>query len=169
MQDRIKFRIWNKLANIMTYNFCFGNFGQEKEGMRKYDWCAVNYEPEFICFKESAFEHLEIMQCTGLRDKNGKLIFEGDIVKSSTTYWNGEVYSHNGLVCWDRTKWQIGVMKYERTKSRQNKRYDRALDFARFVSFQDNTPLKKFANVEVIGNIYENPELLEDGNANIQR
>lgn len=101
------------------------------------------------------------LQCTGLKDKTGKLIFEGDIVKSSTTYWNGEVYSHNGLVCWDRTKWQIGVMKYERTKSRQNKRYDRALDFARFVSFQDNTPLKKFANVEVIGNVYENPELLE--------
>ena len=104
----------------------------------------------------------KLIQCTGLRDKNDKLIFEGDIVKSSTTYWNGEVYSDNGLICWDRTKWQIGVMKYERPKSRQNKRYDRALDFARFVSFQDNTPLKKFANVEVIGNVYENPELIKE-------
>lgn len=155
MQDRFRLKFWDKTCKNIVYPSEDLIYKTENSRL---DISGMLSSERFIP-----------LQCTGLRDKNGKLIFEGDIVKSSTTYWNGEVYSDNGLICWDRTKWQIGVMKYERPKSRQNKRYDRALDFARFVSFQDNTPLKKFANVEVIGNVYENPELLEDGNANIQR
>jgi len=78
---------------------------------------------------------LILMQSTGLRDKNGKEIFEGDIVKmakdvySDPTYY--EVVRHRG-----------GAYRLE--------------------SNQHGCELwLRHTNCEVIGNIYENPELLE--------
>lgn len=140
MQDRFKFRVWNKLANIMTYNFCFGNFLQQVDGMHKYDWLGVNYEPEYICFKETALKNLELMQCTGLHDKNGKLIFEGDIVKSFHLSSSMQPNIFVGKVTFNQSQlyWHI-----------ENN--------GAFVSFLDTDDI-----CEVIGNIYENPELLED-------
>jgi len=81
-------------------------------------------------------DEIELMQSTGLYDKNGKEIFEGDIVKmakdvySDPTYY--EVIRHRG-----------GAYRLE--------------------SNQHGCELwLRHTNCEVIGNIYENPELLED-------
>ena len=70
MSDRFKFRVWNK----NTHSFTTG--GAIKFG----GLCFVDEED----FGIKLGEHQEcyiIEQCTGLKDKNGNLIYEGDIIK----------------------------------------------------------------------------------------
>ncbi|MDK7118197.1 YopX family protein [Streptococcus oralis] len=78
---------------------------------------------------------LELMQSTGLFDKNGKEIFEGDIVSIDTDEF--------GLLV---VKYETGI--YWLTEDEQC--VEHLSDYYKYVS--------------VIGNIYENPELLEDVN-----
>lgn len=76
------------------------------------------------------------MQCTGLTDKNGKLIYEGDIVKLANGSINGSVFETKHKVIWDINGWNIP--KWTQTDKP---------DFSHYI--------------KVIGNIYENPELLK--------
>ena len=85
--------------------------------------------------------HLVIMQSTGLKDKNGKEIFEGDILACKT---DDEVINLN--VFWDE---EHALFMFE------SKKYNEQEPLAELV--ENNT-----YPFEIIGNIYENPELLED-------
>jgi uncharacterized phage protein (TIGR01671 family) len=80
-------------------------------------------------------DKVELMQSTGLKDKNGKEIFEGDIVKMAK-----DVYSD--LTYYEIVRHRGGAYRLE--------------------SNQHGCELwLRHTNCEVIGNIYENPELLE--------
>ena len=109
----IKFRAWNNTEKQMSKPFLVVDL-LKCEVMGGWSICdSVIY-----------------LQYTGLKDKNGKEIYEGDILKS---YW-GEVHEitidiTHGL----RSKWGL-----------------------------DTTNKNLAANGTVIGNIYENSELLED-------
>lgn len=72
-----------------------------------------------------------ICQCTGLRDKNGKLIWENDIVKDNVIY---------GAVKWDDANARYVI----------DDREDGYQDYSEW-----------WQEVEVIGNALDNPELLE--------
>ena len=94
------------------------------------------------CFLD--FDEVELMQYTGLKDKNGKEIYVGDILKSESGAWLCEVRDSPSFAGFDfklikapaGCEWQIG----------------------------DNFLLSELrineARYEVIGNIYENSELL---------
>lgn len=123
----IKFRAWKKAGKEL------GRVGQitfELDGSVSH----VLFKGEFLDFNVSINE-IELMQSTGLKDKNGKEIFEGDIVKmakdvySEPTYY--EVVRHHG-----------GAYRLE--------------------SKQHGCELwLRHTDCEIVGNVYENPELLE--------
>jgi uncharacterized phage protein (TIGR01671 family) len=88
-------------------------------------------------------------QCTGLKDKNGKLIYEGDIVSKEFTDrpFSSKAKSEikNCLMYWDNGDGAFSL-KYKS-------------DDYRCYSAHHNNP---FGDCEIIGNIHENPDLLED-------
>ena len=86
-----------------------------------------SWNPVILTAFEDRVESFIMVQFTGLHDKNGKDVFEGDIVEN----WEG---TKRGTVVWNK-EWAC----FETT--------------ARFIEMNDE--------MEVIGNIYENPDLLK--------
>lgn len=92
------------------------------------NWFRVEVDPNTVC------------QCTGLRDNNGKYIYEGDIIK----HFDGSELGYDiGVVRWDDS-----ACSYHRaTDTKQYTRYCGIAQGCRY---------------EVVGNIFDNPELLEE-------
>ena len=154
MQDRFKLRVWDTLANKMTYNFMLGNFIQKSQtDYEKKDWVGINYEPDYICFNNAGIDYLVLMQPTGLRDKNGKLIYEGDIVN---------VYVSSEKLYRYQVKFEIGsfmLVSDEEIFDFPNKWNDNVYPLSQLYFEYDNEE-NCIDQLEVIGNVYENPELL---------
>lgn len=142
MNDRFKFRAWwkpNYRKPIMLYDV-----------EKTYDF--MRGKPENVC-ADCFGEVLEdedyiVMQCTGLKDKNGKLIYEGDIVKTDFKF---------STVTVNPFLFDIGDVAFSEyfggwvINSKENP-----------APYQQARLGKIDAeNCEVIGNIYENKELLE--------
>lgn len=84
-------------------------------------------------------EQLIFQQFTGLHDKNGKEIYEGDIVKFPKQWWHSDRHEADKMFVEEIT-WGD--------------------DYGSWWRFSGGDWSVEKEDVEVIGNIYENPELL---------
>lgn len=133
-----KFRAWDKRENTMR-DVAVLHF--TKNGKTNF----IEYWINPTELKSYHVRNIDLMQSTGMKDKNGVEIFEGDVVLVNVS--NGfdhlvnektvvqESEFHSGLVC----KSLISGMEYRVFKHKK-------MDY----------------EYEVIGNIYENSELLEE-------
>lgn len=89
-------------------------------------------------------------QFTGLTDKNGKKIFEGDVVKFTDSPFG---YSYTGVVCFNEGSFCIKYEYWKKEKFHRIGQTDKWQDMGAsgIVTYQ----------YEIWGNIHDNPELLE--------
>ena len=102
----------------------------------------IDYENELVSdetyWNTIPFNDVKLMQFTGLVDMYGKEIFEGDVLKTSDgelakVVWNKE------LACWEAEF------------------LDEIVDLSEVADVKIER-----SDCEIVGNIYENPELLEE-------
>ncbi len=160
MSREIKFRAWiNKvgmLEGVTVYPTMIGFnpdalYGILGEGQEAEDENIVQYDKdsncEILCSLLSGDDwywmdtDYELMQYTGLKDKNGREIYEGDIVeydngcKGQVVFKCGQFYAYDGYA--------------SNSEDAEMKLYD------------DSPPFEEGFEIEVIGNIYENKDLLK--------
>ena len=133
-----KYRAWDVLAEKMIDEILMISFVR-KEIIGKFSDGSTSVPLKFE--DERNGEDVILMQSTGLKDKNDKEIFEGDILACKT---DDEVINLN--IFWDE---EHALFMFE------SKKYNEQEPLAELV--ENNT-----YPFEIIGNIYENPELLED-------
>lgn len=129
----IKFRAWDKKTKKIR--------NVEEMGFGENDWILLSG----VVNRKT--KDVELMQGTGLKDKNDKEIYDGDLV---------EFYPNAN----EKEEKNIGIVKY----SERRAAFMFSLkEFNVLISL--NIPSSKClvdpdSNIEIIGNIYENPELL---------
>lgn len=144
----IRFRCWNEGSKKM-----FENVGLTPTECIVYKHTAKMIEPE----EDWRFgrDTVRLMQFTGLLDKNGREIYEGDIIEF-TDKWE-----------WYRTSWASKFLfaNEERKKELQKEfealpteKREVTIDFTEGLNF--STHDLREGRWQVIGNVYENPEIL---------
>jgi len=133
----IKFRAWKK--EVVVDDFVY-----EGEMIYADSMSNCEYIKRYVCiagfYSDSGWDwnDFEFMQYTGLKDKHGREIYEGDILSCKSSSSCYQKYGEKYLVYWDDKKtgfecaYQYGLEGYMQNE-----------------------------NIEVIGNVHENPELLE--------
>ena len=136
-----KYRVWVKTEKRMVFSDDILGIDYENKEIVTQQVYFENGLPDnrdIYCYD---FDEIELTQSTGLKDKNGKEIFEGDILACET---DDEVINLN--IFWDE---EHALFMFE------SKKYNEQEPLAELV--ENNT-----YPFEIIGNVYENPELLED-------
>ena len=105
-------------------------------------------------------EKLEIMQFTGLHDKNGREIYEGDIVIKPYIDPLGELYADT-----EDGKFKVGFAHGQfviyRTEPQPLIAWCHSTKGEYVPNYGNKTNIEDKTVLEVIGNIYENPDLIE--------
>jgi len=125
----IKFRAWDSDEKVMLVDW-----------RECYDW-TINR-----AFSDTEYK---IMQYTGLKDRNGKEIYEGDIIeRQEYPYYNNGLRNYLSVVDWfdEDACWYANIYAVS----------------DRVVGSACGGILGEYSDWEVIGNIYENGDLLNE-------
>jgi len=139
-QRKIKFRAWNIATKTMV-------------DLKKITPFLLNKDIGGLYIPES--DGIYIMQYTGLKDRTGREIYEGDILKATYLGFHGNHgQTHDikadGIVVFDYAQFKIDT---------QRKTKDGATIYKYFNQLWPDGMTK--VDCEVIGNVYENPGLLK--------
>ena len=162
MNRDIEFRVWDDHYKYMNYKVIVGIYGnwEEVKDNENYTACSMWIEPKKVDYKcEPHWSHFEpyhkeikLMQYTGLKDKNGKKIFEGDIIRLDDDY-RKLISSANAKTEEDLVRKDCLVGFKEGSFMFCRSRY--------FIDEFDSYLWLAEKHCEVIGNIYENKGLLK--------
>ncbi|MEH7149330.1 hypothetical protein CN404_15935 [Bacillus thuringiensis] len=130
---RYQFRVWNLMSKKMM------------------GWGEIFDLPAWEIFPETPEQRaFNVMQYTGSKDKNGRELYELDITKDK--------FGNIDVVCWINSLGAYATVPIN-LYVEGNYEYTVVDEFGTDCFFKNNVP-GDF--LEVIGNIYENPELLEE-------
>ena len=123
----IKFRAWHKEKKIMGEVLGIDILHKE-----------IFFSNEDVdCYEHTDFKDIELMQYTGLKDKNNKEVYEGDIVKLRANHGIGVIKYYD--------EWGAFVVEYIKP---------RPLTVLGMNYYKED--------IEILGNIYKNPELIKE-------
>jgi uncharacterized phage protein (TIGR01671 family) len=132
----IKFRAWHVEDKYWINSFypLFNGYGNH--GIHRLDGVQGDHDEDLL------IDSGEVILCqyTGLKAKNGKEIYEGDIVTIDSRAIGGTIVQGEVIFCDDQT---LSRLEYGLWTNR------------------GYLPTDFMGEIEVIGNIYENPKLLE--------
>ena len=143
----IKFRAWDKEnQNYSDWGFGNGDF------VFRYGNLHVRAGPSGEVWFDDASKRFDVEQFTGLQDKNGEEIYEGDVVQSERFMDN-----FRGIVVWNPNSYsdEVQMVEFIDSYGKTTETFawrDRPL----FESLEDCR-----GHLTVIGNIHENPELIK--------
>jgi len=146
MNREIKFRAWDKTKKYWVTS---KNFESET---------TLSYDTNYLV----AWNNYELSQYTGLKDKNGVEIFEGDIITGQYNHYDPlkdeYIYDEHmgGIVFYDSNSYRIKVIEHLCDENRQG-----MIGYFDFMFEGEYWAPKVLCEIKIIGNIYQNPELLE--------
>lgn len=148
MNNRFKVRVFDKETGKYyksRINKCSGRTLYQHPSSGHCQWVTISTlfaeleQDEKIYTRTGVEPDTIIEQCTGLKDKNGNLIYENDQVGFYVYGQDEEWHAQQGTVIWYNSCWGIETS-------------------SRFIQFENELTIKNPKDIEIIGNVHTRSE-----------